>query len=191
MGQPYNEGERDERLSWQKTCHIFTVNLGHIGTTDEEMSEEEIIEELKAHWAELLCLPNLSIARGQIERNKAGNLHINGGVKFSKVVRARTLQNRWSCWADPANNESAVMAYGTKTDTRVEPLPNFGNIKQSTRKGGMSPKDEAIQMLLDGLNPVQICALRPDVYFTHHRSIKETFAIMEMGRRQGLIDEEE
>jgi len=111
-------------------------------------------------------------------------LHINGGVKFGKVIRARTLQNRWSCWADPADNESAVMQYGTKMETRVQPLPNFGNIKQSNRKGGRTSKDKAIEMLMAGLTPVQICAASPDVYFTHHRSIKETFTMLELCRVQ-------
>jgi len=182
----HDKGERDERLGWQKTCHIFTVNLGHLETTNEDMTEAEIIDELKAHWGQLLTLPNLSIARGQIERNKAGNLHINGGVKFSKVVRARTLQNRWSCWADPANNEAAVMNYGTKQETRVESLTNFGKVAHKNKKGGQTPKDKAIEMLMAGLTPIQICAIAPDVYFTHHRSIKETFTAMQMAVTQGL-----
>ena len=177
--------ERDERLSWQKTCHIFTVNLGHVDTIGADMTEAEIIDELEQHWADLLCLPNLAIARGQIERNESGILHINGGVKFSKPIRARTLQNRWSCWADPANNEAAVMNYGKKTETRVAELANFGQVQHKNKKGGQTPKDKAIQMLLAGLTPVQICAVAPDVYFTHHRSIKETWSMLQLATTQG------
>ena len=173
-------GKKTDVKSLQKTAFIFTVNLGHIDKKFDwtTISEEEIIEELEAHWQRLLELPNVKLARGQIERNESGVLHINGGVKFAKVTRAYTLENRWGCWAQPALNEDAVMNYGKKQETRVKPLPNFGVKKSNKPKGGRSPKQEAIKMLMAGLTPKQICMVAPEVYFTHHRAINETFKMM-------------
>lgn len=176
---------RGKRILWQKTCHIFTVNLGHIDTISDEMSEDEIIEELELHWADLISLPNVKLARGQIERNENGNLHINGGVKFSKVVRSSTLMNRWSCWSDPADNEEAVMNYGKKTETRVKALENFG-VKKARKELGQSPKEIAIDLLIAGLTPAQICGMHPKVYFTHHRAILETFKMMQWSKKHGM-----
>jgi len=168
-------------LSLQKTAFIFTVNLGHIDKKFDwtSLSEEEIIEELEAHWQRLLEVPNVKLARGQIERNESGVLHINGGVKFTGVTRGRTLQNRWGCWCEPALNEAAVMNYGKKQETRVKSLPNFGVKKSNKPKGGRSPKQAAIKMLMAGMTPQQICMVAPDVFFTHHRAIKETFTMMQ------------
>lgn len=151
------------------------------------MSEDEIIEEFEQHWADLIGLPNVSIARGQIERNENGNLHINGGVKFSKVVRASTLMNRWGCWADPADNEDAVMNYGKKTETRVKSLENFG-VKKAKKSLGQSPKEIAIDLLIAGLSPAQICVMHPKVYFTHHRAILETYKMMTWASKEGVFD---
>jgi len=171
-------GKREQRLMKQKTCFIFTVNLGHIGDDIGELSVPEQILRLEEHWSYLLDLPNVKIARGQIERNSNGVLHINGGVKFSRVTRARTLQNKWSCWADPAQDEEAVLKYGTKTDTRVQRLPSVGQISKKATLS-RSPKQDAIQMLMDGLTPPEICAKDPSVFFTHHRAIMETYKMLQ------------
>lgn len=190
------DDQREKRLSLQKTCFIGTVNLGHIckKTKWDQVPEEEILEELRLHWNDILALPNLKIARGQIERNSSGVLHINFGLKFSKVWRARTLQNVVGCWADPAENEAAVMAYGKKLDTRVEALPNFGHLVKKKKPGAQNPKAKAIQMILDGMTPAEICAADTAVYFTHHRAIMETWKMLEHARKAGMrisIDEEE
>ena len=175
-------GDKSDIKSLQKTAFIFTVNLGHIDKKFDwsTISEEEIIEELEAHWQRLLEMPNLKLARGQIERNEAGVLHINGGIKVKGVLRARTLENRWGCWAEPARNEEAVLNYGKKQDTRVKPLDNFGVMKSRTPKGTNNPKQEALKMLKLGMTPKQICMVAPDVYFTHHRAINETYKMMSM-----------
>lgn len=188
--------ERDQLLSLQKTCFIGTVNLGHIckKTDWTTVPEEEILEELRLHWNDVLALPNLKIARGQIERNSSGVLHINFGLKFKKVWRGRTLQNVAKCWAEPAQNEDAVMAYGKKLDTRVEALPNFGHLTKPKSVGPKNPKQRAIQMILDGLTPAEICARETAVYFTHHRAIMETWKMLEHARKCGMsiaMDEEE
>ena len=172
-------GDKVDVKSLQKTCHIFTVNLKHVDSKYDwsEMPEDEIIEELENHWADLVKFPNAVICRGQIERNKNGTLHINGAVKFSKVIRSRTLENKWGCWAEPARNEQAVLNYGKKLDTRVKPLPNKGEMK--LKKDNLpTPKQEAVKMLMAGMTPKQICMVAPDVYFTHHRAINETFKMM-------------
>ena len=187
--------ERERLLNMQKTCFIFTVNLGHIDSKLDWslLSEDEQIEELEAHWEHLCSMPNLTIGRGQIERNKSGVLHINGGLKFGRVWRARTLENKGRCWARPAKNEQAVLNYGKKQDTRVKELENFGTKKAKKPSLG-SPKQNAIDMLLAGKTPVDICQEAPDVFFTHHRAILETWKMLQVvkttGRRMA-IDEEE
>lgn len=185
--QKWTREQRAKRVKWQKTCFIFTVNLGHT-EIPADASEDEQIEQLEQHWADLLALPNVKLARGQIERNENGVLHINGGVKFSGVTRAQTLMNRWGCWADPADNEQAVLAYGKKAETRVQPLANFGS-KKAPKTLGDSPKTIAIDLLKAGWTPAQICAVHTDIYFTHHRAINETFKMMLMG--SGVVLEEE
>lgn len=170
----------DMELTRQVTCFIGTVNLGHIckKTDWSTVPEEEIIEEMELHWNDILKLPNLLVARGQIERNSSGVLHINFGLKFRKVWRARTLQNKAGCWARPARNEAAVMAYGKKQETRVKELVNFGKLKTPKKTGPVNPKQIAIAMLLDGATPVEICRDHPDVFFTHHRAILETYKML-------------
>lgn len=185
----------DYELSLQKTCFIFTVNLGHIDKKLDWslLSEDEQIEELEMHWEHLCSMPNLKIGRAQIERNSSGVLHINGALKFGSVWRARTLQNKGRCWARPAKNESAVMNYGKKQETRVKALENFGVLKKKKVVLG-NPKQQAIQMLLDGMTPVEICGKHPDVFFTHHRAIVETYKMMTVAKSCGVrmdIDEEE
>lgn len=171
--------KRERELQLQKTCFIITVNLKHIckKTDWDNTPEDEIIEELEMHWDEMCQLPNLKLARGQIERNKNGRLHINAGLKFHRVWRARTLQNKGRCYAEPARNEEAVMNYGKKQATRVKELPNFG-VKKAKVKNLANPKQEALAMLMDGMTPKQICMAAPDVYFTHHRAINETYKMM-------------
>ena len=179
--------EREHRLTWQKTCFIITVNVGHMDGERPE-GEDAVLEGLRAHWQAICDLPNLAIARGQIERNKKGQLHINAGLKFKKVWRGRTLQNVGKCWADVADNEHAVMQYGKKIETRVEPLPNFGELKKRTKKGP-SKAEVAVKLLLDGYSPAEICTIAPHVYFTHHRNIKEMWSTLQTASHPDTIDE--
>lgn len=180
------KAKREQRLMKQQGCFIFTVNLGHIGDDLAELSETEQIERLEAHWAHLLALPHIKIVRGQIERNSNGVLHINGGVKFNRVSRARTLQNKWSCWADPAQDEEAVLKYGTKMDTRVKRLEAVGKISKKASLS-RSPKQDAIGMLMDGMTPPEICARDPSVFFTHYRAILETYKMMQTMNRLMIV----
>lgn len=188
--------KKDDIKSMQKTCFIGTVNLGHVckKTDWSEVPEEEILEELRLHWNDALKLPNLKVARGQIERNSKGVLHIQFGLKFSKVWRARTLENILGAWAEPAHNEKAIFAYVKKRDTRVEELPNFGTITSPKKTGPKNPKQKAIQMIVDGLTPSEIAVQDTEVFFTHHRAIMETWKMLKIAKRNGYIrahDEEE
>lgn len=173
-------GKGQDMKSMQKVAFIVTVQLGHICKKTEwsEVSEGEQIEELMWHWNECLKLPNLALARGQIERSPTtGRLHIQAGLKFKKVWRARTLENKWGCWAEPALNEEAVMNYGKKTETRVAELDNFG-VKKKAKTGAKNPKQQAIDLLIEGYTPEQICLAFPAVFFTHHRAIVETYKML-------------
>lgn len=183
--------------SMQKTCFIVTAQLGHIckKTDWEQVSEDEQIWELQEHWNMMLKLPNLKLARGQIERSPTtGRLHIQAALKFSKVWRARTLENKWKCWAEPALDEQAVLKYAKKTDTRVAELPNFGVVRSKAKTGPRNPKQKAIELLLEGWSPVEICEKYPEVFFTHHRAITETWKMMQASATKNcrvLLDEEE
>lgn len=181
-------GAKIDTKSLQKTCHIYTVNLGHISKELKGNSEEDILVALREHHAIVCSFPNVKLVRAQIERNSDGVLHVNGGVKLSKPIRARTLENKLGGWFDPAINEDAVMNYGRKQETRVELLPNFGE-KKVNRSKVSNPKQEAIAMLIDGMNPAEICLKRPDVYFTHHRAIVETWKMMQTANQMRRLDE--
>lgn len=175
----------------QKTSFIVTVQLGHIDkkTNWEEVAEAEQIEELVWHWKECLKLPNLAVARGQIERSPTtGRLHIQAALKFSKVWRARTLENKWKCWAEPALKEANVFDYAKKTDTRVHALENFGTLHKK-KPGAKNPKQKAIDMLIAGCTPEQICMVEPAVFFTHHRAIVETYKMMQLTRANDFVHE--
>lgn len=168
----------------QKTCFIVTVQLGHIDkkTDWSTVPEGEQIEELMWHWDRALELPNLAVARGQIERSPTtGRLHIQAALKFKKVWRARTLENKWGCWAEPALKEDNVMDYAKKTETRVSELKNFGSLKRA-KPGSKNPKQKAIDLLIAGCTPEQICMIEPAVFFTHHRAIVETYKMMQTVR---------
>jgi len=181
--------KKPDPKSMLKTCHIFTVNIGHLSQEGE--SEEEQIELFEAWNMRLQSFPNVKVVRAQIERNKKGKLHINGGVIFQKPIRARTLENKMNCWAEPARNRDQVMAYGKKTDTRVKSLPNFGELK-ARKEAGASPKQQALQWLMEGLDPMEICAKSPEVYFTHHRAIMETWnMIQSVKKSRRFIEEDE
>lgn len=181
----------------QKTAFIVTVQLGHIDKKTDwaEVPEAEQIEELVWHWQECLKLPNLKIARGQIERSPTtGRLHIQGALKFGKVWRARTLENKWGCWAEPALKEENVFDYAKKTETRVHALENYGTLSKK-KPGPQNPKQKAIDMLIQGFTPEQICMVEPAVFFTHHRAIVETYKMMQTTRANdfaiGLNPDEE
>jgi len=180
----------------QKSTFIVTVQLGHIDkkTNWDEVDEVEQIEELVWHWRECLKLPNLKIARGQIERSPTtGRLHIQAALKFKKVWRARTLENKWGCWAEPALKEDNVMDYAKKTETRVQELENFGTLHKK-KTGAKNPKQKAIDMLVQGFTPEQICMVEPAVFFTHHRAIVETYKMLTTVRVNdsvhGILEEE-
>lgn len=178
--------KKPDRKSLQKTCFIYTINLGHVDDKLKLKDEAGKKEALRAHHEQLCAFPNVEIVRAQIERNSAGELHVNGGVKLSKVIRARTLENKLGGYFDPALNADAVMQYGRKQETRVELLPNKGTLKQNKSKV-TNPKQEAIQMLLDGLDPMEICLKAPEVYFTHHRAIMETWKMLAAAKARGKI----
>lgn len=166
----------------QKTTFIVTVHLKHIcSKTDwDQVSDEEKIWEMTEHWKQCFNLPNLALARGQIERcGTTGRIHINAGLKFKKVWRARTLQNKWPCWAEPAMNEDAVLNYGKKSETRLAELPNFG-VRKKKKPGAKNPKQMAIALLVQGFSPEEICLAYPEVFFTHHRAIIETYKMMSL-----------
>ena len=69
------------------------------------------------------------------------------------------------------------MNYGKKAETRVQPLENFGVLKKP-KTNNRTPKQEAVHMLMAGMTPQEICRVAPDVFFTHHRAILETYKMM-------------
>jgi len=101
--------------------------------------------------------------------------------------------NKWGCWAEPALKEENVMDYAKKTETRVHELENFGVLRKK-KTGAKNPKQKAIDMLIQGFTPEQICMVEPAVFFTHHRAIVETYKMLTTVRVNdsvhGLLEEE-
>ena len=49
-------------VSLLKTCHIVTVNLGHMAKAEwDDIPEDVQIEALKLHWSNLAIFPNVKV----------------------------------------------------------------------------------------------------------------------------------
>ena len=164
----------------QKRHWIGTVWPGHL-----EFSTDTFYD----WWATLQCAPGLVYAIGQIEESDEGKLHIQVYTEWKQSVRRSEVAKRAgnAHWEPRRGTRSEARDYCRKKDSRVEKLGELGQWRPDVQGDPKeSPKARALQMLMNGMNPKQICIEAPDVFFTHHRAILETWKMLE-----GLDLEEE
>lgn len=99
--------------------------------------------------------------------------------------------NKWSCWCDVARDMDACVRYVGKSDSRVGELQPLGVVPTKKKNTNPNPKAIALQWLMEGKTPQEICAKAPDVFFTHHRAIMETYKMLQVCVMQDLLGEEE
>ena len=157
-------------MNQQKRHWISTVWPKHIGL-DELDSEAEIIGAYQKFWAELRLAPGLRYACGQIEQSDTGALHIQAYTEWAQSKRLKEVYKIF-----PSNLEfrrgsrDDARKYCTKTDSRVEGLPEIGKWRKE-KATQPSQKNRALAYLRQGMNPSEICAVDPECYFTHYRAI--------------------
>ena len=163
----------------QKRHWVFTVNPKHVVDDPSELSEEEIVEEFKNYWTYLQQNEgSFHYVSGQIERAETGMVHIQGYVEFKKSKRLTEAYKIISAHLEPRRAErDAARAYTKKTDSRVLELPDIGEWR-SKKSSAPSMKHEAIEMIASGFTPGEILMRKPDVYFTHWRSIEAVYGKM-------------
>lgn len=177
--------EKDDDMKKQRRHWGMTVHYGHLGLDALQNSEEEFTTAIIDWWQELCESPALRYAVGQIERTKEGLLHGQVYTEWHDKIRGRTLVRRHQSsvkprWAD----RDVCRDYHRKSETRVAPLGEWGDWREESIVGEMSPKQRALQYIIrDGLKPVEIAALDPDVYFTHHRAINELHKALTMAEQ--------
>lgn len=185
-----NDDMKKQRRHWGMTVHY-----GHLGLDEEENSEEEFTEAIAQWWAELVSAPALRYVVGQIERTDSGKLHGQVYTEWHDKIRGRTLARRHPSSVKPRWAERDVCRdYHRKAETRVQTLGEWGEWREETIVGEMSPKQRCLLYIIkDGLTPVEIAALDPESYFTHHRAINELHKALkhaEKDSRDGHADDE-
>lgn len=161
-----------------------TIQVGHM-----EHSTDTFFD----WWLCLEGAPGLKYAVGQIEEAETGTFHIQVYTEWAQSVRRSEVIRRAGKghWEPRHSTRKACRDYCTKTDSRIETLGEIGTWRPDVRKNSKeSPKRIAIQMLMDGKTPVEICAEAPDVFFTHHRSILETWKMLQQCKLMSHDEEE-
>ena len=136
-------------------------------------------------WEQLLKTPGLRYAVGQIEKSpETGKLHIQCYTEWTESLRLAEIVGRAKAhWGyrrgsrTEARDYCRLSHYHGIPKGKVRDLPEYGEWRaEGTVSEDMSPKQRALQMLRHGLDPNQIARKYPDVYFTHHRAICETYS---------------
>lgn len=150
-----------------------TVHLGHL----ESENEEDFFEDLEQAWAKLEKDSRVVFGCGQFERGESGTLHGQIYLEFSKSLRqtqvSKVINGNW----EPRHGtRTQCRDYHTKSESRVEALPDFGEFRAERAAGGVQavgPKARALHYITrEGLTPSEIAALDPECYFTFHHSIR-------------------
>jgi hypothetical protein len=75
---------------------------------------------------------------------------------------------------DDARDYCKVKVWKGKDKGQVKRLPEIGEWRKE-KATAVSPKQRALAHLRMGLSPAEICAIDPECYFTHWRSIKAVY----------------
>lgn len=166
------EDTRKQRRHWCAT--VWTKHCDNLG-----------VESFDEWWEHLLKQPNLRYAVGQIERSSDGKLHIQAYTEWTKSLRLQEIVGRANAhWEfrrgsrSEARDYCRLAVYHGESKGKLRSLSEFGEWRpEGTVSEDLTPKQRALSYLRKGMSPKQIAKEYPDVFFTHHRAILETFRI--------------
>ena len=159
-----------QKRHWCST--VWPKHMGYEATDDEA----ELIDAFTDFWEELTEAPGLKYGIAQIERSPdTGSLHIQAYTEWAQSKRLKEVYKILPSNLDFRRGSREVARdYCRKTDTRVKVLPEIGKWRKE-KATAVSPKQRALAHLRMGLSPAEICAIDPECYFTHWRSIKAVY----------------
>lgn len=162
----------------QRRHWMCTVFAGHV--------ENEGLENFDEWWSHLCVQPGLRYAIGQVEKcPKTGTLHIQAYTEWTSSLRVSELSGRIQAdWRFRRGSRSEARDYCRLATNhgvpkgKIRDLPEHGEWRpEGTVSEDMTPKQRALQYLARGMSPREIARYHPDVFFTHHRAILETYRI--------------
>lgn len=157
----------------QKRHWLGTVWPGHL---------EFSTDTFQHWWLTLQSAPGLIYAVGQIEESEEGKMHIQVYTEWKTSMRRSEVAKRAgdAHWEPRRGTRTQARDYCRKKESRVHSLGEHGLWRPDISSAPQeSPKARALKMILAGMNPKQIAIEAPDVFFTHHRSILETWKMLE------------
>jgi len=151
--------------------------MGYEATDDEA----ELIDAYEAFWRNFADAPGLKYGIAQIERSPdTGQLHIQAYTEWAQSKRRSEVYKILPSDLDfRRGSRDVARDYCRKTDSRVKVLPELGEWRKE-KPPSISPKQRALSYLRDGLSPADICAMDPECYFTHWRSINAVWGSLQM-----------
>lgn len=165
-----------QKRHWCST--VWPKHMGYEATDDEA----ELIDAFTDFWQELTEAPGLKYGIAQIERSPdTGSLHIQAYTEWAqskrrsevyKILPSNLDFRRGS--RDDARDYCRVKVWKGKDKGQVKRLPEIGEWR-TEKPTAVSPKQRALAHLRMGLSPAEICAIDPECYFTHWRSIKAVY----------------
>jgi hypothetical protein len=163
----------------QKRHWVGTVQLKHL----ESEEEEDFFEDLESAWADLGSDTRIKYACGQFERGELGTLHGQVYIEFEKSVRVtQVVKALPGHWESRRGSRTAAKDYCTKSESRVEALPDIGEWRAERSGGGvmeLGPKARALDYIVrQGLTPAEVAVEDPACYFTFHTAIKALYEAM-------------
>lgn len=177
----------------QRRMWLGTVWLGHTESDLDQEAPQDIIFSVYRQWyVDLTAHVCVDFARAQIEISDTGAFHLQVAVHTTDSKRwswmAKHLPANW----EPARNWGAVANYCKKSDSRIERLPDYGEMPEKSQGGSTngSLKLQAITALKCGRDPQWIALNMPEVYFVHHRAIDQMYRHVYMAWRGGVVEEE-
>ena len=162
-----------------------TIQIGHLEHSTDTFAD---------WWLCLEGAPGLVYAVAQIEEAETGTLHIQVYTEWQTSLRLSEIIKRAGKghWEPRRGTCTQCRDYCRKKDSRVEKLGELGTWRPDVKSDPLeSPKKQAIAMLMAGLSPLDICQKSPEVFFTHHRAILETWQMLQQCNLASKLTEEE
>lgn len=169
----------------QKRHWMGTIQVGHL---------EHSTDTFYDWWQVCTNAPGLVYAVAQIEEAETGTLHIQVYTEWQQSLRRAEVAKRAGNghWEARKGTRTQCRDYCRKKDSRVEKLGETGTWRPDVKADPTeSPKARALKMLMDGMDPRQICEESPEVFFTHHRAILETWKMLQSCNLSKKLEDEE